>query len=681
MMPRLKVFALVFTLLTMTAMAQNAPPAGPTGPASYFRIEAIDAATGRGIPLVKFTTLNGIAHWTDSAGLIAFHEPGLMGRELWFDIESHGYEAPADGFGYRGVRLTPEPGGRATVKLNRTMIAQRLYRLTGAGIYRDSILLGERPPIREPLLNAGVLGQDSTLVTTYQGKIFWIWGDTTRARYPLAANFKVTGAVSALPGAGGLDPETGVDFYYFMDGDKVKSLAPFESPGPVWLSSLLTVPDETGTTRLLAMYHLIAPPMDTKGRGRAQWNDEKNEFEIIARYEMDDVVQPDGHPLRVTEGGVEYFYFPGDSRFHRVRTDYKSVIDLAAYEAWTCLAEGTRFDPKAPENSQLSPDGWGWRRGTSAIGQREQEALIKARLMFPDVYFWEILINPNRPNLTKSDGSPLSIHQWFRLTDPATGKRVTYHGGSIYWNDYRQKWVMLFGELFGTSLLGEIWYAEADSPLGPWGYAVKVVTHNKYSLYNPVQHPDLAKDGGRVIFFEGTYTKSFSGAETPTPRYEYNQVMFMLDLADPRLNLPQPVYYIHDAWPHYRFGRDMDGQRGPIVFYALDRPREGTIPLYEVKTDDGMSDIVAAPPSTTSENSRLAFHALPLDAAPTSSTTELKQYVPADPTPQPWKVFSISPHSPIKRVAPDRPDYAVIISRPCVVWRPPVAYNPFAPKP
>ena len=46
---------------------------------------------------------------------------------------------------------------------------------------------------------------------------------------------------------------------------------------------------------------------------------------------------------------------------------------------------------------------------------------------------------------------------------------------------------------------GEIHYAEADTLLGPWIYAKKVVTHKNYSCYNPCLHPYFQKDGGRVV--------------------------------------------------------------------------------------------------------------------------------------------------------------------------------------
>ena len=38
-----------------------------------------------------------------------------------------------------------------------------------------------------------------------------------------------------------------------------------------------------------------------------------------------------------------------------------------------------------------------------------------------------------------------------------------------------------------------------------------------------------------MIYFEGTYTKMFSRDDPGTPRYEYNQIMYRLDLDDPRL--------------------------------------------------------------------------------------------------------------------------------------------------
>ena len=97
---------------------------------------------------------------------------------------------------------------------------------------------------------------------------------------------------------------------------------------------------------------------------------------------------------------------------------------------------------------------------------------------------------------------------------------------------------MIGVQQYGSSFLGEVWYAGSDRVVGPWTDARKIATHHKYSFYNPKQHPFFDKHGGRVVFFEGTYATTFSGNGQPTPRYNYNQVMYKLDLSHPELRLP-----------------------------------------------------------------------------------------------------------------------------------------------
>jgi len=113
---------------------------------------------------------------------------------------------------------------------------------------------------------------------------------------------------------------------------------------------------------------------------------------------------------------------------------------------------------------------------------------------------------------------------------------VKPHSGSIAWSPFRKRWVTVFVQSFGTpSAFGEVWYAEADAPTGPWGYAVKVLSHEDYTFYNPRLHPEFTREGSAALFFEGTYSKEFSGNKQPTPRYDYNQVLYRLDLDDPAL--------------------------------------------------------------------------------------------------------------------------------------------------
>jgi hypothetical protein len=164
-------------------------------PGDYFAITVIDEQTGRGVPLVELETVNHMRWWTDSNGIVAFNEPGLMNEEVYFHIRSHGYEYPKDMFGFRGLKLKPARGGKTTLKVKRLNIAERLYRITGEGIYRDSILVGHPAPTQRPLLNGQVMGQDTVIATPYREKIYWFWGDTERASYPLG-NFGASGATS-----------------------------------------------------------------------------------------------------------------------------------------------------------------------------------------------------------------------------------------------------------------------------------------------------------------------------------------------------------------------------------------------------------------------------------------------------------------------------------------------------
>src|SRR5690606_5625761 len=115
------------------------------------------------------------------AGLVAIDEPDLFGREIWFNLSSDGYQVKPDGFGSVGTRFKLEPGKTRRIEIERTMIAKRLGRLTGAGLFAHSVKLGDPAPLEE----SGVMGSDSVLLSSYRGRLFWLWGDTSIPEYPL----------------------------------------------------------------------------------------------------------------------------------------------------------------------------------------------------------------------------------------------------------------------------------------------------------------------------------------------------------------------------------------------------------------------------------------------------------------------------------------------------------------
>ena len=113
-------------LVSLLALVVDPTALQASDPGRYFAIEVVDEQTGRGVPMVELQATNSARYYTDSAGLIAFDEPGLMGRKVFFAVASHGYEFAKDGFGIRGVVLEPRPGGSARLKIRRVNIAERL---------------------------------------------------------------------------------------------------------------------------------------------------------------------------------------------------------------------------------------------------------------------------------------------------------------------------------------------------------------------------------------------------------------------------------------------------------------------------------------------------------------------------------------------------------------------------
>ena len=378
----------------------------------------------------------------------------------------------------------------------------------------------------------------------FNGKLRWFWGDTLQMRYPMGV-FSATGATAPMPGQG-LDPSKGVDLTYFVDkAGFSRAMAPLDVPGLIWLDSVAVVPDENGKPRMVAHYLRMKELGEQLGHGLLVWDERDNVFRERLRLDLKEKWRfLHGTPVRYRDGGVEYLLMPAPFATARVPAKLKSILDAASYESFTCLAPGTHYaktlwalEPPTkgdlllkqlplgplPQGVEVDrgPDGkliYGWKRDTDPVNQYEEMELIATGKIKPE-------------------------EARYRPCDVDTGKPVTFvHtslAGSLTWNDYRKKWILIANEIFGSSPFGEIWFSECDSPLGPWLWSKKIVTHDNYTFYNVLHHPFFDQDGGRLIYFEGTYTNSFTTNHEATPRYNYNQIMYRLDLSDPRL--PQPL--------------------------------------------------------------------------------------------------------------------------------------------
>ncbi|MGC3967983.1 MAG: sialidase family protein [Pirellulales bacterium] len=247
-------------------------------------IRVIDEATGQGVPLVELETVNGLRYVTDNSGRVALLEPGLMDREIYFQVQSHGYEAASDGFGFRGARVVPTAGKCSTITLKRTNIAERLCRLTGEGRFRDSLLLGYPSPPAESSHPGLVAGQDSIQAAVYRGKVYCFWGDTLRMNYPLGL-YRMAGAVIDVPQVNDpqTDPRHGLAYDYFVDNKTgfARAMMPLTQrpEGVVWVEAVFTVLDKDGVERLVGHYSRRKGLTEELEQGIAVYNDEQDIFE------------------------------------------------------------------------------------------------------------------------------------------------------------------------------------------------------------------------------------------------------------------------------------------------------------------------------------------------------------------------------------------------------------------
>jgi hypothetical protein len=439
-------------------------PAQPAhAESSLCSIEVVDKETGWPVPLVQLTTTHHLKFVSDNAGVIAFDAPELMGRETWFEVLGHGYEVPRDGFGNRGVRLTPKPGAVLKVEVDRTSIAKRLGRITGAGLFAESQKLGREKKWPE----SPVLGCDSVQNAIHNGRMYWAWGDTTLAHYPLGV-FHMTSATTAVKPLESFEPPLKLRLNYFTDeAGRARGVAEMPGTGPTWITGYVSLPDESGKSRLVATYAKIKPPLEAYERGLCVWNDETEAFEHVRTIWTKSDAAPESPP---TPAGHPFFYKDDGKRWVVFGDPLPGLRCPATYEGWR--------DPAT----------------------------------------WEVL-TPQESLRSASDGA-----------------EVKPNSGSIAWNPFRRRWVAVFMQTFGSpSAFGEIWYAEADDPFGHWGPAVKILSHENYTFYNPRLHPEFTADKSSILLFEGTYTHTFSDKPQITPRYDYNQILYRLDLDDPRL--------------------------------------------------------------------------------------------------------------------------------------------------
>ncbi|MEQ8836484.1 MAG: hypothetical protein RID07_06730, partial [Lacipirellulaceae bacterium] len=367
---------LLLLLLASPALAQQE---------NYHTIEVLDAVTGRGVPLVQ-VSVGGQSFITDSNGLVAFDEAGMMNQSLVFDFASYGYASTSQ-------QLNTVFENVSQVQLTRNNRAERLYRATGANIYRDSVALGRSVPISHPVSNANILGQDSVQAVIYKNQVSWFWGDTLyEDGGGIGGNYYTSGAISQLPGQGGLNSSQGIDYAYFEDaqGQSRPMFPQYQSTGkPVWVDGLFTVKDNQGQEKLLAHFvnvESLFPQFVLLEQGLAVFSDPAGRFIKSQDYGVapqqewgtGPPIVPAGHSFRHSTGGEDYIYFGENYPNIRVKDNWNAVNDITQWEAYTPLRANSRYDANNPPlelDSQGKPV-YGWKQNTDPLGTEIFEEMV-----------------------------------------------------------------------------------------------------------------------------------------------------------------------------------------------------------------------------------------------------------------------------------------------------------------
>jgi hypothetical protein len=528
-------------------LASVAGDAARTVPWTTFRIDCVDAETGAGVPLVRVTTSGYINFYSDSAGVVAFDEPGLVGLDVYFVVQSDGYvvnpssQLPGEPGSEPGVLLQTVAGGNATILLRRTQHAQRLFRLTGGGLYRDTMLVGASPPIAEPLLSsAGVLGQDSLVATTYKGKVFWFFGDTECPAGPRDTDCQhygrfTTGATSPVDGA---NPPS-LRYFVSTDASAPGGMASDGLPDPAllkrwnprgfahpramlagpgepplfnmstWVGSLTVLTDEVevevaaeaatlvdldGTAeqevkrvREERMYLTYVCPNGGPDRlyGVARWDDTAQLFQPVPgagykmRYSGAQTVQLQRPPAPTPPLGVGAGTPSRESHIYYASAYAMSRVP-ASFASVENPADYEYFTPCVAEEA----GGCAASRNLSAASWGWRKAALDGGAG-GHAYF-----GPAQEAALLKAGHLQARDARMQVVDARTQLPIPGNlaRGSVNWNAHRGAYVLVANRhtpssdpqlpADGSSRFGEVYFCEAPAVEGPWKQCVTVATHN-----------------------------------------------------------------------------------------------------------------------------------------------------------------------------------------------------------
>ena len=270
-------------------------------------------------------------------------------------------------------------------------------------------------------------------------------------------------------------------------------LEPFDLP--TWIGSVSTVPDSTvpGGVAMTCLFQKPDHQMRTTRIGAALWSTADANFTELSNWSMIDgtggaaqvsagccgqavinsaqISKRSGPPTTTVtmEDSKDFVVYGGQTRgvwplsSTRVPATVGSIKDVASYENYTPLRPGSTSEVVRDASGAVV---WAWRKGAAPMTQTLEAALVKSGA------------------LKQSERRTLVYDE--------NGDELALAGGSVPWNEHRQKYVAIIGArptappdsgsgeaapAPAPSFDGEIYYAEGDTLTSGWSNATLVITH------------------------------------------------------------------------------------------------------------------------------------------------------------------------------------------------------------
>lgn len=610
-------------------------------PGQMFTLLVTDRVTGRALPGAIVITPHR-TYVTDSSGAAAIYETGLMNTHASIALAADGYMlAPAS------VDVVPGLTRTLSIEPDPDQIAVRLYRLNGPGIFRDRVLLGQST---SQGVNADMMSQDGPMTAVYRGNLYWTFGDTNHQRAD-HSNYRGSAASSSLTA----DPERWFPLTYVhqIDGREA-AIAPtseFDHAGALaWPGGLVGVPDAQGIERLYSTFGIIENAWDTVAIGVGRYNDTTHIFERKAWLDLAKPSRPGAHAFEVSDGMQSYLHY---ENLTRIPATEAGLLDQDGYQTFTAL--------DADGNAARDATGrirYAWKPQTAELTASNAASAGAAR---------DELLSGHLREARSTAGAPHAI--------PIVASARDY-------DPYRKRYVEIITEEQNQFIARDAtWYAEGDTPMGPWVYARRITGRGSRSIYNPTILP-LQKNDGAQLFFAAVYSNSYVPVP-PLPYYNYSVVMHMLDVSDLRTALPVPVYELSGSGAaSHTLGTKAAVHPGmpaelPVPFFAYDRPAAGTLPAYLVGAScrPGHTLHVGAPPAFP-QRYEPDFYVLPADTQdPPEDSVALYEYSLGFYPP--YHVYAIDGAAPPGGFVKNPTPVARVLRNPAArVWFPVTSYLP-----